>query len=830
MINSLTAKAAPLALFLGVAASAQLPPPATNTVGQDGVVQEPLRLCVMHNFNVDKNDPSQYMVPGARIAITQGPAGDNNFYGSASTTGSFGQGAIFSIPYQTDVAPTIDVPYQTGFIEANDASTELYAFPGGTYGISPEGGVVLGPDDSLYGTTYGGGTHASGTVFKIPRSGIAPGVPPPANAPKVPLARSASQIPPLVSFGDVKTTVPLSNNPQPTDEDLKNVNGGWPQSPLVLADDNNFYGVTAAANGIGTGTLFRVSTSGALDYRYIFMGAGAKDYGTSPNTLAKGTDGFLYGTTLSGGLGFGTIFQFDPRMTGAAAIRTLHKFLESLSNSSIDEGSNPNQLIQGSDGTLYGTTHDGGPYGRGVVFSLTQAGVYKVLHPFTGRESNPLAGLVLVHQKVPTVRPDPPLPASCIPTGPPPPAIPGPNDPPPVPEDPAPGPTANDEADYLYGVATMNGVVYGGDLGIIFRMRTDGSDFATVYNFDGVTGAAPAVAPVLANDNNLYGTTAGGGSHEAGVFYRLSTDYLVTGKPETRPLAGSAATRPSLEFQGTTNTHLWNSAMMQVTTDIAGYRDGQTACQMASGLHGILVRVKDPEAKVIQFFYRERLNIARNDAGAVTELTPIAGVTNVNGPERVLSIYSSGETYGKDQNVAFAQNDGAYRSFTSLADGNRGKTTPPVAGENASLPNPDPKFWALNDECNGTVHRCYPLTTDETHPQWIPDAEPPNDLYMVQDTQVDCDGIEIFDSPNFNNDLVDSVVEQRFTGITLGINPQAGAATPVASVIGAATWRIVKTGTQDPQYWIPSISGLVSTAQLKALHDILVKYGFTPDF
>lgn len=42
---------------------------------------------------------------------------------------------------------------------------------GGPVGSSPSGWLVGASDGSFYGTTYGGGTHGDGTVFKITQSG-----------------------------------------------------------------------------------------------------------------------------------------------------------------------------------------------------------------------------------------------------------------------------------------------------------------------------------------------------------------------------------------------------------------------------------------------------------------------------------------------------------------------------------------------------------------------------------------------------------------------------------------------------------------------------------
>jgi uncharacterized repeat protein (TIGR03803 family) len=793
MAGSTFVQIAPLAALLSFSSLsliAQLPPP-NDPLGQAGIVQEPLRECVLHDFGVAKGDPTQYMIQGELTWIAQGPAGDDDFYGATSTGGQFGKGTIYKIPYQT------------GTVKKDDSSVALYDFNGGAEGANPLGGVTLGPDNFLYGTTYGGGSHSSGIIFKISRAGGPP------------------QVTTLASFGDIKTTVPLSNNPQPTAEDLKNVNGGWPSTPLVLGNDNYLYGVTGWANGATTGTIYRISGSGGIDYRYIFMPLGTKDYGSGPYTISKGSDGMLYGTTNGGGLGYGTVFQFNPALSGAAAIKTIYKFREHMPNATDDDGAAANPLIQASDGTLYGTTRLGGPYGRGVVFSLTLAGAYKVLYAFDGRESNPDAGLVLVHQRMPTVRPLPPTNCGT----------------PAASTAPAPGPTDSDAADYLYGIATANGVAFGGDLGILFRLRTDGTDFATVLNFDSQSGAGPNTAPLLARDNRLYASTAGGGPGygNAGVFYRLDTRYLITGIQELETLYGTTDLHTRLEFQGNWRTHLYNNPVMQVATDIAGYQPGQTACSEATALHGITIRMKNPDAKVVQFFYRERLKIVTAPNGAtslvhmdglsnVNDLTTVNGVTKEDGPTW-LPVYDLAKTYKTGDQVGFLQRSGVYMGFTSKTDNNTGNVPPDTSNEPTTAP--DTKFWAVNGDCNGTIHQCYPLTTNEMFPNWIPDAEPPSDLYKKEDTQVDCDGIEIFDSPSFLNDPTE---EQLFTGITLEITPPTANGQAKGSVLASATWRITKYGSQQLQYWVPALAGGANPATVNALRAVLVKDGFTPDF
>src|SRR6516225_6537539 len=76
--------------------------------------------------------------------------------------------------------------------------------------------------------------------------------------------------------------------------------------------------------------------------------------GSSPEgTLVQGSDGNLYGTTpLGGAHAQGTVF----RITSSGAITVLHSF-----NSFLSEGAVPVAgLIQASDGNFYGTTAVGG--------------------------------------------------------------------------------------------------------------------------------------------------------------------------------------------------------------------------------------------------------------------------------------------------------------------------------------------------------------------------------------------------------------------------------------------------------------------------------------
>src|SRR5438552_15679094 len=73
--------------------------------------------------------------------------------------------------------------------------------------------------------------------------------------------------------------------------------------------------------------------------------------------LMQASDGRIYGTTYQGGASEnGTVFRID----AAGRLTTLHSFTSS-------NGGHWASLMQASDGSFYGTTESGGDVGAGVV-------------------------------------------------------------------------------------------------------------------------------------------------------------------------------------------------------------------------------------------------------------------------------------------------------------------------------------------------------------------------------------------------------------------------------------------------------------------------------
>ena len=253
---------------------------------------------------------------------------DGNFYGTTASGGTSGHGTVFKL-----------TPGGTG--------TVLYSFPAGS--SEPYCGLIQGSDGNFYGTTGANGTSDDGTVFKITPGGTE----------------------------SVLHVFPKTGT-----------DGEIPYAGLIQGSDGNFYGTTYFGGSHGFGTVFKVTPGGTEAVLYSF--AGGSD-GEHPYAgVIQGSDGNFYGTTYQGGTsGYGTVFKVTPGGTETV--------LYSFAGGSSD-GANPEAgLTQGSDGNFYGNTYLGGADNLGTVFELTPGGTETVLHAFAGGVSdgaNPSANLV----------------------------------------------------------------------------------------------------------------------------------------------------------------------------------------------------------------------------------------------------------------------------------------------------------------------------------------------------------------------------------------------------------------------------------------------------
>lgn len=163
----------------------------------------------------------------------------------------------------------------------------------------------------------------------------------------------------------------------------------------------------------------------------------------SVTSLMQAADGSLYGT-LAGGSDYGSVF----RLSTQGVLTPLHSFGGA-------DGSYPGTLLQLADGNFYGTTEDGGAYGYGTVFRMTATGAVTVLHSFDKLDgSYPAGGLLLAHDG------------------------------------------------YLYGNTSGGGAYTAGTL---FRITTNGA-FTKLLDFNGEQGG-PTTTLVQAAGGTIYGNS-----------------------------------------------------------------------------------------------------------------------------------------------------------------------------------------------------------------------------------------------------------------------------------------------------------------------------------
>jgi len=141
----------------------------------------------------------------------------------------------------------------------------------------------------------------------------------------------------------------------------------------------NLYGV-ATTGGTGFGTVWKLDPSGLFSVLYTFTGG--TDGGTPWGRVTVDSNGNIHGVTFSGGdpsCNCGVVFRVDA--SGNETV--LHKFFGR-------GGSSPYVGVLDVGGTFYGMTFGGGdltcepPAGCGVLYQISKTGQYTVLHRFTG--------------------------------------------------------------------------------------------------------------------------------------------------------------------------------------------------------------------------------------------------------------------------------------------------------------------------------------------------------------------------------------------------------------------------------------------------------------
>ena len=332
--------------------------------------------------------------------------------------------------------------------------TVLYSFSGEADGNGPTAGLVADSAGNLYGMTQSGGqttgncsnNQGCGVIFELSPNG---------------------------SGGWTETVLYTFTG---------GTDGAFP-STLLMDTAGNLYGVADSGGAVtnkdcspyGCGVVFELSPSSSSWAETVLYSFHFTD-GERPTSLTRDAAGDFYGTTLLGGsLNSGTVFRLSPGSTG-----WIHTLLYTFPGGT--GGSQPNGLVFGPAGSLYGTVAYGGAgddpncgfVGCGFVYKLASGsggGWHEsTIYTFTGGTDGGVPNGLIV-----------------------------------------------DASGRIYGTTMYGGTPPCGGktgCGVVFRLISGVSGWreSVIYAFTGTNGKNPAANLAEDASGNLYGTTTEGGA------------------------------------------------------------------------------------------------------------------------------------------------------------------------------------------------------------------------------------------------------------------------------------------------------------------------------
>jgi uncharacterized repeat protein (TIGR03803 family) len=332
---------------------------------------------------------------GARPASAPALDGYGNLYGTTVYGGGYGGGFGYGVVYELANVHGSWIPHQLHYFMGSDGA---YPYPG----------VTIGPDGTLFGTTYSGGENDAGVLFNVK---------PPAHACAATICPWTDITLHSFSYLGSDGAAPLSNIVFDPEGNLYGTtqygglygvgtvykatlsggtwnesvlysfggyegDGAYPVGRVVLDSAGNIYGITTNGGSYGYGTVFELSPSeGGWTETLLYSFEWGYGCGPSAGLVFDGM-GNLYGGTAAGPVGqCATIFELSPQQ-GGWNFRTIYMFINGSGGTS-----EPDSLAIDAAGNLYVTSIFSGLYGDGSVFELSPTSygwVYTDLYDFTG--------------------------------------------------------------------------------------------------------------------------------------------------------------------------------------------------------------------------------------------------------------------------------------------------------------------------------------------------------------------------------------------------------------------------------------------------------------
>jgi|GEM_PF-817028 uncharacterized repeat protein (TIGR03803 family) len=287
-----------------------------------------------------------------------------------------------------------------------------------------------------------------------------------------------------------------------------------PEGTPMQAKDGNIYGTSRVGGSGGYGYIYQYNPVTATFTVKASFGGGASGSNPYCTLIQSSFDGNLYGTTESGGAGnYGTIFQYN---ISTNTLSVVYAFNGGTLGSTPYSG-----VVEGTSGTLYGTTYGGGANSKGTLYKYALSpGTYTNLYSFaaasgslpygtpyfasdgnlygmTSMGGGPNGGVVYKW----TIAGSTYAQIANLPS------------------------TSNPEGCFVGSGSTLYGLTGGGGStgnGTIMSCTTGGT-VTTLYNFGSPPdGGIPRGNLCFASDGNLYGVTSLGGSSNKGIMFKTS--------------------------------------------------------------------------------------------------------------------------------------------------------------------------------------------------------------------------------------------------------------------------------------------------------------------
>lgn len=366
-------------------------------------------------------------------------------------------------------------------------------------------------------------------------------------------------------------------------------NGNKPLGSLV-SDGTYLYGMTSSGGNWTRGLVFKIKLDGSGYTKILDFD---KNNGSGPfgSLISDGT--YLYGMTYNGGNSDkGVVFKVKTDGTG---------YVKLLDFNGVN-GSYPRGSLF-SDGTyLYGMTVGGiNANDSSVLFKIKTDGTgYRKLLKFNGWNtgSEPMGSLI-------------------------------------------------SDGVYLYGMTYRGG---SGGQGTVFKIKTDGTGYASILNFDGSNGSSPR-GSLIFDSSYLYGMTSAGGLSNAGLIFKIKID-------------GSGYTKLQ-DFVLTTfktGNNPWGSLILDGT-----YLYGMTSSGGPGIIYGTVFKIKTDGNDYSDFFAFSLQNGAQPYGSLISDGSNLYGMTSAGGLNNMGVVFKLGKNAvgldskeGENFKVFPSPNDGLF--------------------------------------------------------------------------------------------------------------------------------------------------------------------------